>query len=306
MHTRVSRPPTGLEKGCLLTPCAVWDLINVAEIHNSTFDPNDLVTADRFSQLQHLANAQQWGLAYNATDDMRAVAGMTLAAKIVDFLNETIETQGQSKLGVQFGSYGTFLSFFGLAQLPDANPDFTGVPGYASAMAFELFTNQSLPTGTWPTAEQLYVRFLFHNGTTSAAAQPAAYPLFGQDREVLSWKAFADGINAFAIRNDEQWCTKCGNFTGECAAYDPDGAASSSSSCADGAGAAESGGQSGNGLSPAVNGVIGAMVTLAVVLGLEALVVLVGGLRLVSKKRLGPGSSWDAQEVAGAGGQKAA
>lgn len=35
-----------------------------------------------------------------------------------------------------------------------------------------------------------------------------------------------------------------------------------------------------------VAGVIGAMVTLAVILGVEALVMLVTGLRLVSKKRL--------------------
>lgn len=42
-------------------------------------------------------------------------------------------------------------------------------------------------------------------------------------------------------------------------------------------------------MSAAVNGVIGAMVTLAVVLGLEALVLLLGGLRVVSKKRLAQG-----------------
>ena len=35
-----------------------------------------------------------------------------------------------------------------------------------------------------------------------------------------------------------------------------------------------------------MNGVIGAMVTLAVVLGLEAAVLLLGGLRVVSKKQL--------------------
>ena len=34
-------------------------------------------------------------------------------------------------------------------------------------------------------------------------------------------------------------------------------------------------------------GVIGAMVTLAVILGVEALIMLVGGLRLVSKKKMG-------------------
>lgn len=37
-------------------------------------------------------------------------------------------------------------------------------------------------------------------------------------------------------------------------------------------------------------GVIGAMVTLGVILGVEALILLLGGLRLVSKKRLHQGA----------------
>jgi hypothetical protein len=39
-------------------------------------------------------------------------------------------------------------------------------------------------------------------------------------------------------------------------------------------------------MSRAVTGAIGAMVTLAVIAGVEALIMLVGGLRLVSKKKL--------------------
>lgn len=43
---------------------------------------------------------------------------------------------------------------------------------------------------------------------------------------------------------------------------------------------------SSGGISTAVAGVIGAMVTLAVVLGVEGLIMLIGGLRVASKKRL--------------------
>ena len=50
-----------------------------------------------------------------------------------------------------------------------------------------------------------------------------------------------------------------------------------------------SGSGSGGGVSKAVAGVIGAMVTLAVILGIEAAIMLIAGLRLVSKKRLGSG-----------------
>jgi hypothetical protein len=42
----------------------------------------------------------------------------------------------------------------------------------------------------------------------------------------------------------------------------------------------------GSGISTAVGGVIGAMVTLAVVLGVEALILLVAGMRVVRKKSL--------------------
>ncbi|KAI6882475.1 phosphoglycerate mutase-like protein [Hortaea werneckii] len=279
----------------------IYDLINVARIHNSSFDPSDIVTDDRFFQLRTLADSQQWGLAYNSSDDMRAVAGMTLAAEILEFLNETIENQGQSKIGVQFGSYGTFMSFFGLAQLEKANPDFKGVPDYASAMSFELFTNQTLPSGTWPDEEDIYVRFLFHNGTTSNTSEPTVYPLFNSGQDTITWDQFASGMHEFALGSTEKWCTACGNFTGECAAYDP----SCSSSSSDSQNASASA-QTGNGLSPAVNGVIGAMITLAVVLGLEALVMLLGGFRLVRKNSLGQSFGGEGVEKVGQGVGKAA
>lgn len=257
----------------------------MAEIHNATIQSADLINNSSFFQLRTLADAHEWGLAYNASDDARAVAGMTLAGEIVEFLNSTISGKGKQKMGVQFGSYGTFASFFGLADLPSTNPDFYGVTDYASSMAFELFTNTSVEVSSsaYPNADELYVRFLFHNGTASNISEPIAYPLFGSGQDALSWNDFEAGMNKFAIHNTEQWCNTCGNFTGTCAAYAPQGSGSSDS------GSTTSAEKSGNGLSPAVNGVIGAMVTLAVVLGLEALILLVGGYRVVSKKALAAG-----------------
>lgn len=238
------------------------------------------MTAETLFQLRTLADAHEWGLAYNASDDGRAIAGKTLAAEIVQFLNGTITGNGKQKIGVQFGAYATFASFFGLADLPSANPDFRGVTDYASAMTFELFTNSSeqVSSTSYPAVDDIYVRFLFHNGTTNSTSEPVAYPLFGTGRDTISWNDFTENMNKFSVGSNEDWCTACGNTTGTCAAYSPDGASSTSSS------SDKSG--SGNGLSPVVNGVIGAMVTLAVVLGLEALVLAVVGLRVVSKKRL--------------------
>ena len=210
---------------------------------------------------------------------------MELAAQVVQFLNGTIEDAGSQtgqKLAVQFGAYSNFQAFFGLAGLPAVNVDFIGVCDYASAMMFEMFTNTStaVTTANYPSPDDVYVRFLFHNGTTSNFSEPVAYPLFGSDQEVLSWNDFQTHMNSFALADTQSWCTACGNTTGICAAYAPSSSTSSES------GSRNSSSKSDNGLSPAVNGVIGAMVTLAVVLGLEALIMLIFGLRLVSKKRL--------------------
>ncbi|KAH9827339.1 histidine acid phosphatase like protein [Teratosphaeria destructans] len=266
----------------------IFDLVNVAEIHNATFDPNNIVTNESFFQLRTLANTHEWGLAYNQSDNMRAIAGKVLAAQIVQFLNGTITGEGSQKIGIQFGAYGTFASFFGLA-IPNIEthaPSLMGVADYASAMTFELFTNTSAPVSktSYPSPDEIYVRFLFHNGTTSNTSEPQVYQLFGMEQDTLSWHDFTSQMNDFAVGTMEQWCTSCGNFTGSCAAY-----ASNSSSSGRGSSTSLSKSTSGNGLSPAVNGVIGAMVTLAVVLGIEGLILLLGGWRVVSKKSLARG-----------------
>jgi hypothetical protein len=240
-----------------------------------------------FSQLHGLSDTHEWGLAYNesesVTDNARAVSAMVLAGEIVEFLNQTVTGKGKQKVGVQFGAYATFSSFFGLADLAAANPELRAVVDYASSMTFELFTNASttVSSADYPSADELYVRFLFSNGTASEDAEPTAYALFGSNQDVISWNDFTAGMDKFAIGSTERWCDVCSNTDGVCAAYATDDSSNGNTSTA-----SSSKKESGNGLSPVVNGVIGAMVTLAVVLGLEALVLLVGGFKIVSKKAL--------------------
>ena len=83
-------------------------------------------------------------------------------------------------------------------------------------------------------------------------------------------------MSKFAIGSQSAWCSACGNNTGVCASTAP--------SSNDGSKKHEKHGS--GGISNPVAGVIGAMVTLAVVLGVEGLIMLIGGLRLASKKRL--------------------
>lgn len=264
----------------------VFDYINVAEIHNATIPSSNLLDNTTLFQLKTLANAHEFGLAYNATDDMRAISGMQLAGEILTYMNSTISgfAKHNNKLGIQFGAYATFLSFFGLTNLTAADERFYGVNDYASSMVFELFTTADVGS-TAPSTDDLSVRFLFHNGTSETSPDPTTYPLFGQSSTTMSYNDFVGNMSNIAVRSTEQWCTKCGNFTGTCAAYDPSSSGSSGSD--DGS----SSGDSGSHISTAVGGVIGAMVTLAVILGVEALILVLGGLRIVSKKRLAGGAT---------------
>ncbi|KAF2205574.1 phosphoglycerate mutase-like protein [Delitschia confertaspora ATCC 74209] len=259
----------------------VYDLLNVAKIHNSSIPSSEILTDAIFAQTRTLADAHEWGLAYNSSDNMRAVTGMQLAGEILKYMNNTIASgqagKTSNKLGVQFGAYATFMSFFGLANMPKVNADFMGMPDYASSMVFELFTDSEVKDGEFPASKDLQVRFLFHNGTASASSEPEVYPLFGSSSKSLSWEDFSDGLNKFAILTTEEWCNKCGNKDGPCAAYAETAASTQADNGSKG---------SGHGMSAAVGGVIGAMITLAVVLGSLAAVMLLGGLRLVPKRVL--------------------
>lgn len=216
------------------------------------------------------------------TENVRGISAMVLAGEIVEFLNNTIVNKGKQKIAVQFGAYATFASFFGLSGLEKINPGFRNIVDYASSMAFELFTNGSATTtNDFPPVNETYVRFLYANGTASNASEPASYPLFGFDQDVLTWDDFNIEMRKFAVQSTKQWCDVCGNTDGSCAASTVGGSSDNSATAP-----ASSQGQSGNSLSPAVNGVIGAMVTLAVILGLAALVLLIGGYRIVRKKTL--------------------
>ncbi|KAJ5104314.1 hypothetical protein NUU61_001661 [Penicillium alfredii] len=255
----------------------IFDYLNVASIHNATKDfphKSDL-TDEVYRQLLALASNQQYNLAYNASDQVRAIEGAVLAGEILSGLNDTITSQGKSKLNVQFGAYGTFLSYFGLVQLPAASVNFTGIPDYASSMSLELVTNS--PGKDFPAPSEIGVRFMFHNGTITGSDKPTVYPLFGQSKTLLPWNDFVSETKKIAVVSDEKWCQVCGNTEGKCAAPSSSHSGSVDTSTAGGSG----------GMSRAVAGVIGAMVTLAVILGLEALFFLVGGFRIAKRRKAG-------------------
>lgn len=257
----------------------VFDLVNVATIHNASIASSSLLSPSVLARLHNLASIHEWNLAFNASEPVRATAGAVLAGQVVAALQAIVEAKPKTpRLHAQFGAYGTFMAFFGLAQLPAVSRDFYGICDYASSMAFELVT--TAPAGAKVLEDDVAVRFLFANGTASEH-RLEAYPLFGQDKLALPWRDFKDAMYAFAISNDVDWCRRCGKTTGKCASITNAGYGHERSS------------DSSDGVSRPVAGVIGALVTLVVILGVQAAVMLFGGLRLAKKSTLArarPGS----------------
>lgn len=250
---------------------SVFDLINVATINNASIPSAELLTEDALLQLRTLADQHQYGLAFNASEPIRAIAGSTLAAQVIEHLEETIQSKSATKFGIQFGAYATFMAFFGLARLPEVSADFTGIVDYASSITFELVTEKDTSVG-YPGVEDINVRFLFSNGSAAYAGQKE-FPLFGLGESVLPYTTFKEEMEKISIGDTESWCKVCGVTTGTCAA-------------ASGASASEQTSKVGNSMTPYVAGLIGAVVALVVVLGVQGVVLLVGGLRLVSKGAL--------------------
>lgn len=255
----------------------VFDLINVATIHNSSIPSDSLLTNETLVHLYDLASIHEWNLAYNSSDPVRAIAGAVLAGEILGSLRAIVNgTASAPTLNVQFGAYGSFMAFFGLAQLPKASSRFQSITNYASSMVFELFTTS---TAAQPAPGDVNVRFLYANGSASEV-ELAAFPLFGQSETVLTWDDFQAGMAKFAIQDTQHWCQMCGNTGGQCA----------SNATGDGDAAAHKSSGHGSGVSKPVAGVIGALVTLAVILGIESLILLLGGLRVVKKAKLADAS----------------
>ena len=267
----------------------IWDLLTVASIHNASFTPPPPETQ---SQLFSLASTQQFALGYNASSPVRAIAGATLASQVLLALNTTITAPTHSpRLNIQFGAYSSILSFFGLAQLPVVSPAFAQIPDYASTMTFELFT--TAPTTPFPATSDISVRFLWHNGTITSDSKPSIIPLFGRKETSLPWTTFIDEMRKFAVGTQEKWCDACGNSTGVCVrpstASTPSDATTSSQ--------INSPQHTSHRMGKVVAGVVGAMVTLAVILGLEALILLVAGLRIVKRHRAGNHDSQPSTEI---------
>ncbi|KAK9773432.1 putative Histidine phosphatase superfamily [Seiridium cardinale] len=253
----------------------LYDYASYQYTHNKTI--RDALHADELDWLAEFASIQQFAKngdlsvsGRNNGDMIRAISGRTLAATVIEQFQEHITTGGESpKLNLVFGSFEPMLSFFALSNLSTGHSSgtFQDLPQPGGAMIFELFS-EGTDTSNMPGVEDLWIRFLYRNGT--AADTPVyEYPLFdlGNSETRLKYKDFASHIQAFSINSVSEWCTTCDAVSTFCSTtrqtLDGDSTSSTNSNNLN--------------LSPAVAGVIGACMTIAVIAVVAVSLVVFGG-----------------------------
>ncbi|RDW62914.1 uncharacterized protein DSM5745_10025 [Aspergillus mulundensis] len=193
--------------------------------------------------------------------NIQTIAGQGLASSVLDAFETTIQDRGANgKMTLQFGSYQTAVSFASLLQLATTNPNFSSsIPRPGSSFVLELFSLESESYPTYPDPAHLYVRFLLHNGTR---AEFVPYPLFGHSPSnmAIPFGDFRAEMQRMSLGSTEDWCRRCNSSTVFCSGVVKTRQSPLSKTR-----------KNRGGMSAAVAGVIGAVITI-VVLGLFAIV----------------------------------
>tara|TARA_R110002003_G_scaffold702_16_gene21234 strand:+ start:14469 stop:15614 length:1146 start_codon:yes stop_codon:yes gene_type:complete len=264
----------------------ISDYLQYQYAHNSTIYralANDSAYEGVYDRVRDLADEVGWYIYGNtsssATDaDNQAIAGKTLAAVIlgafqtlvVDKLSPGDKTDMSYPLNLYFGEQEPFVSLISLMMADYRDTRFRSIPPFGSAMIFELFStgsNVEFPTNQ----EDLWVRFYFHNGTGYINNQLMAFPIFGNgpSRMDMPWSEFQDMFSRIMMSTLSDWCETCASPSLFCWGVDENNISL----------VLPSSQQKHYPVSPAVSGVIGAIVTLVVAGLLFGLAMLLGGVR---------------------------
>lgn len=202
----------------------IFDLINVARIHNKSSPALDVSDEDLF-QLRTLSDSSEFGYNYNVSQPSGSIHAKTLNAGLLSQLQKIVTTKAKLKFSLFAGSYDTMLAFFGVNGLIQLSDNFRGLPDYASTLSFELFTEEDM-TSFPDNTDSLRVRFFLKNGTTS---EFTSYPLFGSGEDSLSWSKFQSEMSDRSLSDVGTWCSACQSKLPFCAAYIDDASADTNS-----------------------------------------------------------------------------
>jgi hypothetical protein len=265
----------------------IYDYLSYAYTHDETVHDtlaNDAANSGLLDRLRYYADESAWYFwgntsASSSDNDIRAMAGRTLAALILGqfqsiFSNAGSTTNGNSQpLTLLFGDQEPLISLISLLMLDHRNPNFRSIPPFASAIVFELFSIAG--DGAFPTnPENLWINFHFHNGSTGFDGDLRSYPIFGHGSSGtdMPWLEFENMMSRIMTNDLLDWCTQCASSALFCWGVD--------GSAATGGELSRHSNHKGSKISPAVGGIIGAVVTLAVAGLVFAAAMLLGGLRV--------------------------
>lgn len=256
----------------------IFDYLNYEKLHDEKIN-QELTEAD-LARARDLANHQIRAFnGYSPSGDsasrksIQTIAGQTLAAEIVDLFLTNRQTKGiAKKLNLLFGSFEPIVEFSVLTGLAVETKELAEIPDPGSSMVLEMFSKTNGDGEAYPNAKDLYVRFLFRNGTGSTSSL-ITYPLFGgSDALNLSIGDFMRNMQNLSTSSLADWCSMCQNDGLFCAA------SSNLATGGDGNIAVNRITTSGT-MKPAVAGVIGAIVTLGAASVVLAFLMLFGGVR---------------------------
>ncbi|OOQ89285.1 putative histidine acid phosphatase [Penicillium brasilianum] len=237
----------------------IFDYIEYEAVHNSTVQTQ--LTEDEIRQARwwadhytYATNGQSDSNSQSTISAVSPIAGQTLATSILRAFDLNIEKFGTAqKMTLLFGGAEpavALASLLGLAA--EQRPNFYTRPVRGASLVFELYSYEADEVyPTYPGIDNLYVRFFMHNGTNDTDF--TSYSLFGYgpSHEYIPYSEFRSEVETFAVQSTQEWCLRCNSAAVFCTGVlDSSGSDSSKKN---------------KGMAPAVAGVIGAVVTLAVI-----------------------------------------
>lgn len=248
----------------------IYDYLQYEYLHNTNF--RNTISEVNMTKASILAANWVDALYGNASDPVSSVAGRTLANAVLTSFSEAISMQGQTnKLNLLFGDYQPMTSFAAIAGLTnEQNAAFYYIPPMSSSFVIELVALRADndPGTAFPDSTDLFVEFYYQNGTDEDS-RLTAYPLFGgsPSQVLIPYSEFVSGLAGYTMSSVEEWCDTCGSYEIFCNAFS-------------GSGSSRFGGGRKSTLSPAVAGVVGALVALAVAAVLFGLLMAFAGFRV--------------------------
>jgi hypothetical protein len=259
----------------------ISDYLSYAYQHDSDVYKklNDKSNAGVIEQARFLADEKTWyeygnTSASSEDSDNNAMGGKTLSALILGSFQNIVESRGNASNGTAhpltllFGEHEPMVSLFSLMMVDYVDQNFRAIPPFGSAIVFELYsTGDSAAFPSDPS--ELKVQFYYQNGTDFTGSLQS-HPMFGHGPSVmeLSWVGFQDMMSRIMVNTLEDWCSTCHSPALFCWGVDE----SVLNLVINNNGKRYK-------ITPAVAGVIGAVVTLVVAGLLFAVAMLLAGVR---------------------------